>query len=315
MAATDMYNLKPIYSDVNVEIPSCMYQMKSLHGKSESVMELNEPDLKSLVDKERKITADLQLLTEELKNLSAKLGHTFGESSPLISKKVDKVTISDCNLPEGISDFVVSVSPVQPALSAVLIGELLRSNGIHVATPTQRHSSLKDDIPENYLAAMGGLSGRIQQHVEKVVLTFIWKYDPFCPYLMQSPLRQTKIIGDANIGRYLCRILCPNIYNENNVEQIAIIDKWVDASVQMTNGNTKEKDAVLKSMNSHLGKNEMFCSPHLTLADITLFAALLTNINQFKSIPKNVKKWFVQMSKYFHDTVSKFNVPDSWIAL
>ena len=82
---------------------------------------------------------------------------------------------STCELPDGIHDFVISVSPTQPALSAILIAELLKSCGINVSTPNQKHSSLQQDIPVNFLAAMGGLSGRPQHHVEKIVLTFVWK--------------------------------------------------------------------------------------------------------------------------------------------
>ena len=78
---------------------------------------------------------------------------------------------------------------------------------------TTRYSS-------NFLAALGGLSGRLQHHVENIVLTFVWKDDPFCPSLMQSPLLQTRIIGDVNIGCYLCQILYPQLYDENNIDNI-----------------------------------------------------------------------------------------------
>merc|ERR1712002_189361 len=307
----EMYSLKPINDVVDVEVPSCMYTMTNLH-RGEEEMDVTDPDMKSLLEKDKKITADLQHLTEELKQLSHRLGHKFGESNPIVSTKVQLASVSHPELPDGINDFVISVSPSQPALSAVLIADLLTANGFHVATPTQRHSSLSENVPSGYLAATGGWSGRLQHKVEKLVFTFVWKENPFCPSVMQSPLLQTKIIGDANIGRYLCRILSPQLYNENNIDQITAIDKWIDISVQMTNGNTKEKDSAMKSMNSHLGKNNFFCGENITLADVTLLASLLSNINSFKSLPKNVKKWFSQISTYFTSTVSKFTLPESW---
>lgn len=306
-----MYSIKPIYDAVDVGVPTCMYTMTNLH-KGEDEMDVKDPDMKTLLEKDKKITADLNHLTEEMIRLSHRLNHNFGESNPIVSTKVQLAAVPPPELPDGICDFVISVSPSQPALSAVLLADLLTANGFHVATPTQKHSSLKEDVPSNYLSATGGWSGRLQHNVEKVIFTFVWKENPFCPSVMQSPLLQTRIIGDANIGRYLCRILSPQLYNENNIDQITAIDKWIDISVQMTNGNTKEKDSAMKSMNSHLGKNVFFCGENITLADVTLLASLLSNIECFKSLPKNVKKWFLQTSTHFASTVSKFTLPESW---
>lgn len=285
--------------------------MKNLHDTGNGV---TDPDMQTLVEKDKKITNDLVSLTEEVKELSRRLGHTFGESSPLVSGKVKTQTVLPGNLPDGIVDFVISASVSQPAFSAVLIGEFLKSEGIHVATLTQKHSSLSGEIPDDFLAVSGGLGGRLQHDVEKLVFTFLWKDEPFCPSLMISTQLQTKIIGDANIGRHLCRILCPQLYNEDDIDISADIDKWIDASVQMNNGNSKEKDSALKSMNSHLGRNNYFCGETITLADITILASLLANSNYVKSLPKNVKKWFLNVSSCFKNSLARFNLPSAWTA-
>jgi len=319
--ADTMYKMKPLHQDSKVDLPTCMYPMKSLHNTMES--DISDPDMKTLTEKDKKIASDLVSLTEEVKALSHRLGHKFGDQMPaglqkgscsLLSGNV-KTSELISKLPNGIVDFVISSSVTHPAFSAVLIGEILQLQGTHVAMVTQKHSSLRSDVPDNFLAVTGGLGGRLQHNVEKLVLTFVWKEDLFSPSLMMSPLLQTRIIGDANIGRHLCRILCPQLYDEDNAVVAAGIDKWIDVSVQMSNGSSKEKDAALKSMNSHLGMKDLFCGETITLADVTLLASLLANCSYIKSLPKNVKKWFSSMSSCFKNTLSRFNVPSTWTAL
>lgn len=247
MSANTMYSLKPVYTDTKVEMPTCMYAMKTLHGgdsEMQPMLTSSDPDMQALMDRDRKIAVELEQLTNEMKKMSEELGHKFGESSPVVptSASNNKVKVSpnlETVLSKGVCDFVFSVSPARPSLSSILISEVLKSNGIHVAMPVQKHSSLNEDIP----AYMGEARGRIQENVDKIVFTYVWKDDLFTPSVMQSPLRQAKIVGDANVGRYLCRLLCPQLYDESNIENATISDKWIDLSVQMTNGNKKEKDA------------------------------------------------------------------------
>jgi len=304
---SDMYRMKPLHQVDQIETPTTMYHMKSLHGSTETS---TNPDMKTLMEKDRKIANDLDALTAEVKDLCQKLGHTFGESAPGVTASGNQSF--SLQLPEGITDLVISTSVAQPALSAVLIGEFLKSNNVHVATVTQKHSSLVTDVPAHYFAVTGGLNGRIQCSVEQLVFTFMWKEDAVCPALMHSPQLQTRIVGDANIARYLCRFLCPLLYNEDDIDTVVEIDRWIETSVQMCNGSAKEKDSALKAMNAHLGKNDYFCGGKLTVADITLLAALLSNSGHAKTLPKNVKKWFLSMSGFFKNTVGRFDVPVSW---
>jgi len=304
---SDMYRMKPLHQVDEIETPTTMYHMKSLHG---NVEKSTDPDMKTLMEKDRKIANDLDALTAEVKGLCQRLGHTFGESAPGVALSGNQSF--SLQLPDGITDLVISTSVAQPALSAVLIGEFLKSNGVHLATVTQKHSSLLNDVPAHYFAVTGGLNGRIQCSVEQLIFTFMWKEDAVCPALMHSPKLQTRIVGDANIARYLCRFLCPLLYNEDDLDAVVEIDRWIETSVQMCNGSAKEKDSALKSMNAHLGKNDYFCGGKLTVADITSLAALLSNTGHAKSLPKNVKKWFLVMSGLFKNTVGRFDVPTSW---
>jgi len=314
-----MYQMRPLHQVENIPVPSVMYQMKSLH----EVVETNDPDMKTLLEKDRKIADDLVALTNEVRELSLKLGHTFGQPSTTttttdvksITEGTRKLQLST-NLPNGITDLVISTSAAQPAFSAVLIGEFVQHYGIHTAMIAQKHSSLvAEDVPENYLDVTNGLGSRLQHTVDKLALTFVWKAtDPFTPSLMHAPSIQTRVMGDANIARYLARILVPQLYDEDDVAGVAAVDKWIDSAVQLYNGNSKEKDSVVKAMNSHLGKNDYFCGGCVTLADVTLLGALLANSTHVKTLPKNAKKWLQNMSRHFGNTISRFGVPTTWTA-
>merc|ERR1719193_1584449 len=289
--------------------------MKSLHANADMA---SDPDMKTLMEKDRRIANDLVALTEEVKELSRRLGHSFGEPGQGVGKLSGGSAALPGNrplslqLPEGITDLVISTSLSKPAFSAVLIGEFLKSNGVHLATVTQKHSSLASSVPKYYFSVTGGLNGRIRCAVEQLVFTFMWKEDAVCPALMHSPKLQTRIVGDANVARYLCRILAPLLYNEDDIDAVVEIDRWIETSVQICNGSSKEKDSALKAMNAHLGKNDYFSNGQLTLADITLLGALFANTAHAKSLPKNLKKWFQSMSVLFKNTVRGFEIPTAW---
>merc|ERR1712048_1230558 len=139
-----MYTMKPIHQVEHVALPNTMYNMKSLHNNNNTAMDVDvkDPDMKTLMEKDRKIASDLNTLTEEVKELSRRLGHTFGERGSVggvVSAKSAFAAAGkplNVQLPAGITDLVVSTSLERPALSAVLIAEFLKSNGVHVATVT-----------------------------------------------------------------------------------------------------------------------------------------------------------------------------------
>merc|ERR1711962_1029732 len=160
-----MYAMKPIHQVEHVALPNTMYNMKSLHDNTTAMeVDVADPDMKTLMEKDRKIASDLNALTEEVKELSRRLGHTFGERGSvggLVSTQNAAGKPLNVQLPAGITDLVVSTSLERPALSAVLIAEFLKSNGVHVATVTQKHSSLRSTVPDHFFSITGGLSGRI----------------------------------------------------------------------------------------------------------------------------------------------------------
>ena len=104
---------------------------------------------------------------------------------------------------------------------------------------------------------------------------------------MISPTKQTAVRGEVNIARYINRV----ISCESDIIMATQIDEWLDiAHVQILNGNTKEKAAALRNLNSRLGKNEWLVGSALSLADIVMWSAL-HQTKQANGAPTNVKKW------------------------
>jgi len=323
-----MYSMKPIYTNVDsIEIPDNIYKMKSLHIEDDvsqssagSNTTLN-PRMQQLEERQLSILKKLSSLEDEVKQMSKHLGHKYGDSAPITKTTSSASTTASIpnkpvSLPDGTLDFVISVSAKNPSFSPMLIGELLKKRGVSVAFPTHGHSSCKDgSLTAEVLKPYGGaLNGRLGTSTKaKVFLTFLIKDVPFCPSVMYSPVLQTKIIGDVNIARYLTRFLLSDLYDENNAEVVGAVDGWLDTARQMGNGNSKEKDAALKSLNAHLGRNQGFlCSGRFTLADLAVLSALLGARSNFKSLPKNAKAWFQTMASSFD--LNNFDVPSAWVS-
>ena len=114
------------------------------------------------------------------------------------------------------------------------------------------------------------------------------------PSLMVSPKSQTAVHGEATIARYLARLLNPS-YDSDDICRATEIDNYVDLAYLLTNGKTKEKDSVLKTLNAKLGKSEWLVGSQQTLADIVLWSAVHQS-GQAKSAPANVKKWLSRCS-------------------
>ena len=82
---------------------------------------------------------------------------------------------------------------------------------------------------------------------------------------------------------------------------------------QLAHGNTKEKEATMKSLNAQLGKYDHVCRT-MSIADVTTLAALLAGYKHFQTLPKNVKKWFLNAPPNYLDIVKKLYVNQSWFS-
>jgi len=316
-----MYKLPPINGgNDDLTLPDCMYKLPSLYPStstnSESLPTMDNPQIEKLAMRQRDIISELERLKDEVKGLSTKLNIKPG-GRPKTSKGTSKdqtssklVQIQLPTLPDGIHDFVISLSPEKLSPSPLLLACILRKRGMDVTTPSHKHSSLKEDIPTGWVHATGGIKGSLVGGRKKVMFTHIWKADPFCPFTMYAPGHQTHIYGDVNVARFLALTLAPDLYNARGVETVAEIDQWLDVANQICNGNNKEKESAMKALNGHLGKNTYLVDGCVTLADISCLSAFLANPECFTSLAKNVKKWFQLMSDEFSSVVTPLTLPE-----
>ena len=106
------------------------------------------------------------------------------------------------------------------------------------------------------------------------------------PTLMVNPRSQVTVEGEGTIARHLARLLHPS-YDDEDIVKATEIDQWVDTASQYSKGNNKEKNSVLKNMNSKLGKSEWLVGSGLSLADVMMWGVLVgTN-----GVPVNVQAW------------------------
>lgn len=316
----EMYKCGSVYgNEVFVDLPSSMYKAPIIYSNLDTTLAM-QPELKELEIRQLNTLNDLEQLSVEIKQIAKMLNHNFDETLEKASqckevKETKKQIVAPVllpNLPPGKLDFVISVSSQQPSITPLLIAELLKHAGVKVAITYHIHSSCHKNVSDEVLDIVK--SGNLSRTDADVVLTFIWKKDNFLPSLMFSPLHQTRIYGDAAIARYLCRTLAPTLFDESDVTQAVSIEKWLDSANQIFNGSSKEKDASMKSLNAHLGQNQLICSNIVSVADLVLLSSILANKLHFQTLPKNVKRWFSYLSSSLDSIINQFNVPAAWLS-
>ena len=108
--------------------------------------------------------------------------------------------------------------------------------------------------------------------------------------MMVSPTCQSHIEGEANIARYLSRLLQP-AYDSSDIVTATQIDEIVDmAQQQIFQGNNKERSAALRTLNARLGKGQWLVGSSLSVADTVSWSAV-HGAKLAADAPANVKKW------------------------
>lgn len=96
------------------------------------------------------------------------------------------------------------------------------------------------------------------------------------------------IEGEANVARFLFRLLGSEPKDPIVATQL---DSWVDtAFFQLAEGGSKERAAVLRSLNSTLGRSIWLLGHEPSLADIACACCILQD-RKALSTPANVQRW------------------------
>lgn len=90
--------------------------------------------------------------------------------------------------------------------------------------------------------------------------------------------------------RYIARLL--NFNYDTDPILSTQIDNWLElAHSSIIHGSNKERQSALKSLNSHLGKNNYLVGNSLSLADIVFWSSVVQTRLQ-ENFPANVAKWY-----------------------
>ncbi|XP_033120178.1 aminoacyl tRNA synthase complex-interacting multifunctional protein 2-like isoform X2 [Anneissia japonica] len=245
----------------------------------------DDPALLELERRQERILLDLNALKNEVDMLSERYMPSSG--SRQITKNFEAASNDDWLKTGVVHDIVINANPNQPPHSLFVLYKLL-SEQYTCAVSVHTHSSI-NVLPYQLLDCFGECSTR--RHDAQLMLTLIWKDVP-CAEMIVSPNTQTPIQGESNVARYLARLLNP-AYDSGDIIQATEIDNWIDlASNSFLNGSSRERTAAIKTLNSHLGKQDWLMGDELSLADVMMWSALHQSGQEAESAPANIQKWF-----------------------
>ncbi|KAM4024668.1 aminoacyl tRNA synthase complex-interacting multifunctional protein 2 [Anomaloglossus baeobatrachus] len=290
-----MYKVQPYNSaDIRVELPTCMYRLPNLHQSPCGHQDGAEPAIQALESRQEDILKRLYELKAAVDGLSkmiqtpdADLDVTdiiqADESASSSSCKADLDSILGKDY-GALRDIVINANPSVPPLSLLILHGLLCER-YHVLSAVHTHSSVTN-ISEPLLKCFGDEVKKKSRQDYQLGFTLIWKDVPK-PQMKFSIQNMCPIEGEGNIARFLFSLLGDTFSAVN----ATLIDSWVDTAIfQMREGSGKEKAAVLRAMNSALGKTPWLVGNELTVADIVSWCAIQQS-ESTTSAPANVLKW------------------------
>ena len=195
-----------------------------------------------------------------------------------------------------IRDIVVRAHPDRPPIAVLVYFETLKrlfkvTGSVHAhssAGPVPK--SLSDAFGTNGAHFASGISGGVSSRAAfEIAVTLIWKDVAFGTEMMIAPQRQTPILGDAAVCRYLARICQPYDADGCDAVQATELDTWVDAARA---SNEKEMASHVKSLSSRLsGTREWIVGNAVSLADVLNWALIRSSPFTPKQLPVNVENW------------------------
>eukprot|EP00062_Callorhinchus_milii_P008973 gi/632952279/ref/XP_007891764.1/ PREDICTED: aminoacyl tRNA synthase complex-interacting multifunctional protein 2 [Callorhinchus milii] len=294
-----MYKVKPYCSEHRViDPPTCMYRIASIHqdtgrGSSDAEDGKNDPAIQALESRQEEMLKRLYELKAVVDNLSktvltpdADLDVTDinpANYMPTIctTANLDSVLGESFGV---LRDIVINANPSEPPLSLLVLHGLLCER-YKVLSSVHVHSSV-ENVPTRLLNCLGEGTKNRPRHEYQLGFTLIWKqvFKPQMKFCVQS---MCPIEGEGNIARFLFSLLG----NSYNPVTSTIIDSWVDTAIfQLKGGSNKEKAAVMRLLNTNLGKSPWIIGADLSVADVVLYCTLQQSEGE-NSVPTNVQKW------------------------
>ncbi|KAI5097344.1 aminoacyl tRNA synthase complex-interacting multifunctional protein 2, partial [Silurus meridionalis] len=298
-----MYKVKPICpGDIKIDLPTCMYKLPNIHAQpgsscAEHALQNGEvdPALKALEVRQDEIMRKLYELKAAVDGLAktvttpdadmdvSTLSQTTTASSFTGTADLDALLGKD---PGALRDIVINANPASPPLSLLVLHGLL-CQSYRVLSSVHTHSSISS-VPPQLLTCLGPRHAESYSRQQfQLGFTLIWKDVPKVQ-MKYSTQSMCPIEGEANVARFLFRLLGLEPKDPIVATQL---DSWVDtAFFQLAEGGSKERAAVLRSLNSALGRSAWLLGHEPSLADIVCACCILRE-GQALSTPANVQRW------------------------
>ncbi|TRY98470.1 hypothetical protein DNTS_020561 [Danionella cerebrum] len=248
-------------------------------------------DLKATVDGLAKTVttpdADLDATT---------LTHSPAQSEPALQGTADLDALLGKDL-GALRDIVINANPARPPLSLLVLHALLCQR-YQVLSSVHVHSSVSV-VPSPLLSCLGPRhTDGYARHRFQLGFTLIWKDVPRLQMKFNTQ-NMCPIEGEGNIARFLYRLLGAEPRDPVCATQM---DSWVDTCIfQLVEGGGKERAAVLRALNTTLGRSPWLLGQDFSLADLVCSCCIL-RARLTPSAPVNVQRWLTscQNLSYFH---------------
>ncbi|XP_041672831.1 aminoacyl tRNA synthase complex-interacting multifunctional protein 2 isoform X2 [Cheilinus undulatus] len=195
----------------------------------------------------------------------------------------------------ALRDIVINANPAQPPLTLLVLHSLLCQR-YRVLSTIHVHSSVSN-VPPQLLSCLGPRhADSYARQLFQLGFTLIWKEVPKLQ-MKFSVQNMCPIEGEANVARFLFKLLTPY---PSDPALATLVDNWVDtAFFQLAEGSSKERAAVLRSLNSALGRNPWLTGSEFSLADIACYCCVLQS-GSASSAPANVQRWIKSCENLGH---------------
>lgn len=312
-----MYQVKPVSGcDVKIDLPTCMYKVPNYHAQHgnscspEHALQNGEvdPAVKALEARQDEIMRKLYELKAAVEGLAKTVTTPDADldltvSSSLSSQSCSSTTFKgttdlDALLGKDLGalrDIVINANPAQPPLTLLVLHSLL-SQRYRVLSTVHVHSSVTG-VPPQLLSCLGPRhADSYARHMFQLGFTLIWKDVPKLQ-MKFSVQNMCPIEGEANVARFLFKLLAPY---PSDAAAATLVDSWLDtAFFQLAEGSAKERAAVLRALNSSLGRNPWLSGPEFSLADIACYCCVMQT-GSAASAPANVQRWIKSCDNLGH---------------
>jgi len=290
-----MYRIEPIILiNDRISLPSCMYKVKNIHGGSifSDISTTDATEVKNSEVNQQKPLKELVMIEERQEKLLQQLEklrnqmismkqHFFTSSQQKVVIPPPKVLKQDSTLPK---DVVIKASPANPPFYLLHLQKTLAIKIVcHTHSSVMKLSPGANDFVKKTEAANPAA------HNLNIVL--IWKEVLIGSQLVTSPTMPVVICGDVNIIRYLVAAIPSNLSYKHQTSSWEI-DSLLDICHRLqAQTSAKERQSVVPSLNSKLGKNPWLSGPNISVADLAAWSIIKQGDYQ-KELTVSMKNWF-----------------------